>query len=117
MALGAELGGRQVRARVDRRPERAVGEHAPQHARAARAQGARRADQARSRLPLSRHRLTGRLGAGSPRDGARGDSGAEPELLLASFVDIAERIDAAGLEELERRVRERRRARRGEEES
>jgi predicted transcriptional regulator len=42
--------------------------------------------------------------------------GAEPELLLASFVDIAERIDAAGLEELERRVRERRRVRRGEEE-
>jgi predicted transcriptional regulator len=35
----------------------------------------------------------------------------DPELLLASFVDIAERIDASGLQELERRVRERRRER------
>ena len=41
--------------------------------------------------------------------------GAEPELLLASFVDLAERIDSEGLEELERRVRERRRERGGEE--
>jgi hypothetical protein len=35
----------------------------------------------------------------------------DPELLLAIFVVIAERIDASGLQELERRVRERRRER------
>ncbi|MBW2426371.1 MAG: BlaI/MecI/CopY family transcriptional regulator [Deltaproteobacteria bacterium] len=32
----------------------------------------------------------------------------DPGLLLASFVDIAERVDASGLRELERLVRERR---------
>ncbi len=40
--------------------------------------------------------------------------GADPGLLLAGFVDFAERVDAAGLVELERLVRARRRARRGE---
>ena len=40
--------------------------------------------------------------------------GADPELLLAGFVDFAERVDENGLIELERRVRARRRAREAE---
>lgn len=39
-----------------------------------------------------------------------GVPGADAPLLLASFVDVAERVDDAGLAELERLVRERRRA-------
>lgn len=42
--------------------------------------------------------------------------GADRSLLLASFVDLAERVDEAGLAELERLVRARRRARDREEE-
>jgi len=37
--------------------------------------------------------------------------GSDPRALLAAFVDLAERLDDAGLEELERLVAERRRAR------
>ena len=41
--------------------------------------------------------------------------GTDPRSLLAAFVDVAARLDEAGLDELERLVAERRRVREGEE--
>lgn len=57
------------------------------------------------RALVSREDFVGRALAGAIEQ----MPGSEPRSLLAAFVDLAERMDEAGLEELERLVRERRR--------